>query len=103
MFGGQWAMAKPWRLLSYVIDTGLFFAGLSLLLMLSVNPFSTPWLSVKLLCLVAYIVLGSLALKRARNEGVRRLSYVAALGLFIFMLSVAHSHHPLGVFGEGSL
>ncbi len=98
-FGGQWAMARPWRLLSYAIDTGLFIAGLSLLLMLSLNPFNTPWLGVKLLCLVAYIALGSLALKRAPTESIRRASFLGALALFLFMVSVALSHHPLGLFG----
>ena len=103
VFGGQWAMAKPWRFLSYAIDTGLFLAGLSLILMLSLNPINTPWLGIKLICLVVYIVLGSLALKRAPSENIRRLSYAGALALFVFMVSIALNHHPLGLFGERPL
>ena len=58
------------------------------------------WLTVKVLLLVVYIVLGSLALKRARNAQARWVSYVAALAVFAFIISVARAHQPLGVFGR---
>jgi uncharacterized membrane protein SirB2 len=94
--GQSWAMARPWRLLSYGIDTLLLTAGVTLWILLSLNPVASPWLGVKLLLLVLYIVLGSLALKRARAPAARRASYAGALMVFLFMASVAISHHPLG-------
>jgi len=97
VLGAQWVMTWSWRMLSYVIDMGLLAAGVSLLLILSINPVLVPWLGVKLICLLLYIVLGSLALKRAPNERVRRIAYCAALLMFAFMVSVALTHHPLGV------
>lgn len=100
VMGAHWVMAKPWRMLSYVIDVCLLAAGVSLLVMLSLNPVSIPWLGVKLICMLLYIVLGSLSLKRAPSENVRRLAYAGALLIFGFIVTIALSHHPLGLFGK---
>ncbi|KFN47971.1 SirB2 family protein [Arenimonas metalli] len=95
--GVRWAMAAPLRYLSYTIDTVLLTAALMLLTSLKLNPFVIPWLSVKLALLVLYVVLGSLALKRARTRKARALYYAAALATFGFMYFVARAHHPLGI------
>jgi uncharacterized membrane protein SirB2 len=95
--GVRWAMAAPLRYLSYTIDTVLLTAALMLLTALKLNPFLVPWLSVKLVLLVVYVVLGSLALKRARSRRARAIYYVAALATFGFMYFVARAHHPLGL------
>jgi uncharacterized membrane protein SirB2 len=94
--GHGWAMARPWRMLSYGIDTLLLAAGVTLWVLLSLNPITSPWLATKLLLLVLYVVLGSMALKRARTPAARRASYAAALMVFGFMATVALAHHPLG-------
>ena len=79
------------------IDTLLLSAGVTLWATLSLNPVHSPWLGTKLLLLVVYILLGSLALKRAPTPATRRLSFAAALCVYLFMASVAVTHHPLGV------
>ena len=94
--GKGWPMRAPLRWLSYGIDTLLLAAGGILWWLLSLGPVRDPWLGTKLLLLVVYIVLGSLALKRARSEPARRLAYAAALGVYGFIASVAVAHHPLG-------
>ncbi|HQZ30599.1 MAG TPA: SirB2 family protein [Arenimonas sp.] len=95
--GARWAMAAPLRYLSYTIDTALLTAALMLLTALKLNPFVVPWLSVKLALLVVYVVLGSLALKRARSRRARAGFYLAALATFGFMYFVARTHSPLGL------
>ena len=95
--GVRWAMAAPLRWLSYSIDTVLLTAALMLLTALKLNPFLVPWLSVKLGLLVVYVVLGSLALKRARTPRARWACYLAALACFASMYFVARAHHPLGL------
>ncbi len=60
------------------------------------EPGGQPLVGTKLLLLVLYIVLGSLALKRAKAPAARRASYAGALMVYMFMGSVALSHHPLG-------
>ena len=89
-----WGMERPLRVSSYAIDTGLLVAGLLLLAMLRMNPVATPWLGVKLTLLPVYIVLGSMALKRARSA--RAAWFAAALLVYAFMISVARSHQPWG-------
>jgi len=96
--GAQWSMAPAVRRLSYTIDTALLGAALWLLYILDINPFVVPWLSTKIALLLVYIVLGTLALKRARTPRVRVLCFVAALLCFGFMLTVARAHQPLGFF-----
>jgi len=47
---------------------------------------------------VVYVVLGSLALKRGATRSVRAWSFLAALLLYGFIISVARAHDPRGVF-----
>lgn len=94
--GQRWAMAAPLRYLSYCIDTVLLTAALMLLTILPRGMFANGWLALKLVLLVVYVVLGSLALKRARSDRARRIAYGAALLTYLYMLGVARTHHPLG-------
>jgi len=94
--GQRWAMATPLRYLSYSIDTVLLTAALMLLTILPTGMFANGWLALKLVLLVVYVVLGSLALKRARSDRARRIAYAAALLTYVYMLGVARTHHPLG-------
>ena len=59
--------------------------------------FANGWLAVKLVLLVAYVVLGSLALKRARTPRARAACFCAALLRIRLHVGVARTHHPLGV------
>lgn len=95
--GAAWAMRRPWRMLSYVIDTLLLAAGATLWWLLGLHPVRDPWLGTKLALLLLYIVLGSLAMKRGRTPALRRASYGAALATYLFMASVAVRHRPLGL------
>ena len=54
------------------------------------------WLTAKLLLLLLYIPLGSIALKRARTPAGRLASLVAALSTFTLIISVAVTHQPFG-------
>ena len=84
------------RYLSYAIDTVLLTAALMLTTIVHQYPFVQAWLTVKVLLLVVYIVLGTIALKRGRTRRERALAYVAALAVFAFIVSVARAHHPFG-------
>ena len=85
------------RFLSYAIDTILLTAALMLVTILHQYPFVQAWLTVKVLLLVVYIVLGTLALKRGRTRAVQVACYFAALFLFAFIVSVARAHSPSGI------
>jgi uncharacterized membrane protein SirB2 len=88
----------PLRWTSWAIDTVLLSAALMLLTILPGGVFANHWLSVKLALLLAYVGLGSYALRHARTPAARRSGYVAALAVVALMFSIARSHHPLGFF-----
>lgn len=94
--GARWAMLAPLRYLSYAIDTVLLTAALMLATILHQYPFVHGWLTVKVLMLVAYIGLGTFALKRGRTATTRWSCYLGALVVYAFIISVARAHHPLG-------
>jgi uncharacterized membrane protein SirB2 len=94
--GRTWPRSALARRSSVVIDTLLLACGATLWLLLGLNPLRDAWFGVKLLGMLGYIVLGSLALKRARTARGRLLAYAAALLMFGFVLSVARAHHPAG-------
>jgi len=95
--GARWPMWAPLRYLTYTVDTVLLTAALMLVTILHQYPFVQAWLTVKVLLLVVYIVLGTFALKRARTQRGRAICYLAALTVFLFIASVARAHHPLGI------
>ena len=84
------------RYLSYAIDTTLLTAALMLVTILHQYPFVQPWLTVKVLLLVVYVVLGSLALKPATTRRAQVGCFCAAMEELLLIASVARAHHPLG-------
>ena len=90
-----WGMARPVRYLSYGIDVVLLAAALTLLAMLPAAVFANGWLWVKLSLLVAYVGLGTVALKRGRTARIRAACFVAALFVFACMYVIARAHDPL--------
>ena len=96
--GARWPMWAPLRFLSYFIDTVLLTAALMLVTILHQYPFVQGWLTAKVCLLVVYIVLGTFALKRARSQRARALCFVSAIAVYLFIVSIARAHHPLGMF-----
>jgi uncharacterized membrane protein SirB2 len=90
--GQAWPMKPAMRVGSVANDTLLLAAGATLWFLLSLQPLRDAWLGSKLLLLVLYVVLGTLALKRRSAW-----AYVAAIACFGWMVSIALAHHPLGV------
>ena len=86
------------RYLSYAIDTTLLTAALMLVTILHQYPFVQAWLTVKVLLLVVYIVLGVFALRRAPTRATRFVCFAAALAVYLFIISVARAHNPFGAF-----
>ncbi len=95
--GARWPGHAGLRVASVAIDTLLFAAGATLWFLLQLNPLRDHWLGAKLILLMAYVVLGSFALKRARSAGARVLFLTAALAVFATMIGIAIAHHPAGL------
>ena len=96
--GQAWPLSAWARHLAPTIDTLLLAAGGTLWWLLQLNPLHDLWLGLKLVLLLVYIVLGSLALKRAPSRTGKALFFAAALAVAGFMVSAARAHHPLGLF-----
>jgi uncharacterized membrane protein SirB2 len=96
--GVRWYMAAPLRYLSYTIDTVLLTAAFMLATILHQYPFVNGWLTTKVLLLVAYVVLGSFALKRGSTRKTKAWCFVAAILTYAFIASVARAHDPRGAF-----
>jgi uncharacterized membrane protein SirB2 len=95
--GQPWATTLRLRLASMAIDTGLLMAGVTLWTLLGLNPARDSWLGAKLALLLAYIVLGTFALRRAHTWRGKAVCYVAALACAAMMVSIALAHHPAGM------
>jgi uncharacterized membrane protein SirB2 len=91
--GDRWV-----RIVPHVVDTVLLGAGIGLALMLENYPGTHAWLTAKVAGLVAYIVLGSIALKRGRTPAVRAMALVGALAVFAYIVAVAIAKSPRGFF-----
>lgn len=94
--GGRWPMWAPLRYLTYTVDTVLLTAALMLSTILHQYPFVHGWLTAKVTLLVAYIVLGTMALKRARTRTARAWYFVAAVAVYLTIVSIARAHSPWG-------
>jgi uncharacterized membrane protein SirB2 len=94
--GSRFTNHAALRYLSYAIDTTLLTAALMLVTILHQYPFVQAWLTVKVLLLAVYIVLGVFALRRGRTRGVRAVCYFAALLVYAFIVGVALAHDPRG-------
>jgi uncharacterized membrane protein SirB2 len=86
------------RTLPHVVDTVLLTTALMLTTVIHQYPFVQGWLTMKVVLLVAYVVLGSVALRRGRTKRARIVAFVAALATVAFLVTVARAHHPLGIF-----
>ncbi|WP_375591689.1 SirB2 family protein [Chitiniphilus eburneus] len=90
------ALAGPLRYLSWSIDTVLLTAALMLVSVLPGAFFANGWLTAKLVLLVIYVALATVAL-RSPSVVRRRWAFVVAVGVFLYIVSIARAHHPLGV------
>lgn len=82
---------------SYINDSILLIAGLLLMQITQQYPGTQSWLSVKLSLLVVYILLGVFALRRAKTYGGRAACLAGAVSVYLFMVTIARTHHPLGI------
>ena len=97
LFAARWPMAAPLRYLSWTVDTVLLTAALMLTTIIRQFPFIDAWLTVKVVLLVPYIVLGYMALRGA-TRGKRLAALAGAAVIFGYIYSVARAHDPLGWF-----
>ncbi len=77
------------RILPHVNDTLLLIAAIGLVVVAELNPLQQPWILAKIIGLLAYIGLGTVALKRGRTKPIRVMAFIAALVVFAYIVAVA--------------
>ncbi|PHV05413.1 regulator SirB [Janthinobacterium sp. BJB412] len=99
---GCWMLFQPARLQQrwvrvapHIIDTALLASAVTLAVLSGQYPLAQGWLSAKVLALLLYIVLGTIALKRGKTRAVRAGAFAAALACFGYIVAVAVSKQPL--------
>lgn len=86
--------ARPARVLPHIVDTVLLGSALTLAILSGQYPFVQPWLTAKVAGLLAYILCGTMALKRGRTPRVRAGFFLLALVIFGYIVSVALTRQP---------
>lgn len=94
--GARWPLALPARAASWVVDTGLLSAGTLLWATLQLNPLVQTWLGAKLVLLLVYVGLGTMALRRAGSPASRLAWTLAALACFGWIVATALAHDVRG-------
>ncbi len=94
---GSAMMQQKWvRIVPHINDTILLGTAIALTISIGQYPFVDGWLTAKLLALVAYVCLGIEALRLAKSDIGRSVAWLAALVVFLFIVSVALTKTPFG-------
>ena len=98
---GAWMLAdSPWlqrrwvRIVPHVNDTVLLVAGIWLATIIGQYPGTAGWLTAKLVALVVYILVGTVAIRRGRTKRVRGAAWIAAQLVFLYIVAVAFTRNP---------
>ncbi len=84
LLNARWA-----RIVPHLNDSLLLVAAIAMLALAGMNPLDQTWLLAKIVGLLAYIVLGTLALKRGKTKSTRVAALIAALAMFGYIMLVA--------------
>lgn len=96
MLAGSPLLQRRWvKTLPHLVDSLLLGSAVGLAAWSHQYPGEQPWLTAKLVALVAYILLGSVALKYGRTKTVRTIAWLAALTTFGYIVAVAVTKNPL--------
>ncbi|WP_372883210.1 SirB2 family protein [Psychromonas sp.] len=86
---------KLLRTLPHIIDTLLLIFAVWLMSIIKQYPFADAWLTAKLLALLVYIGVGSIAIKRGKSAVVRLWAGIFAVLIFAYIIGVAKTHNVL--------
>ena len=98
---GSAILAQPLaRKIPISIDTLLLASALTLAALSDQWPLQQSWLTAKLVALLAYILLGMVALHWGKTGTQRLIAFAAAITVFAYLLAVASQRTPYPFFGH---
>jgi len=87
--------AQGWlRITPHVTDSLLLLAGIALAILIHQYPLVNGWLTAKLFALLAYIVVGNFAVRRAHTRTSKITAWLLALGVVFYIYAVALTRDP---------
>lgn len=93
--GSTQLQAKWVKITPHVIDTLLLVSAIAMLVVSQQFP---AWVHVKITLLIVYIGLGLMAFKKAKTQGQKLTFLLAAVAVYVFLISVALTKSPAGFF-----
>jgi uncharacterized membrane protein SirB2 len=101
---GAWQMmdspmlSMKWvKIVPHINDALLLTAAIGMLIVAGLNPLQHGWLMAKIIALLLYIALGTIALKRGKTPLQRKLAFIGALAVFAYIVAVAVSKQVVPV------
>lgn len=93
---GSDKLQKRWvKVVPHINDTVFLLSGIALAIQIQQYPFVNTWLTVKVLGLLVYILLGMVALRFASTSRVKALAFLSAITIFVYIALVALTKNPL--------
>ncbi len=89
-----WLQHPTMRIAPHINDSLLFFSALGMTPLIGQYPFVDGWLTAKFLAVIAYIILGHIALRRGPNRKLRGLALAAACATLAYIVGVALCRDP---------
>ncbi|WP_034296055.1 SirB2 family protein [Herbaspirillum sp. RV1423] len=83
------------RIVPHVVDTMLLASAAVLAVWSGQYPIMQGWLTAKVVALIFYIVLGTIALKRGKTRAIRIAAFFTAVLIFAYIGSVAITRQAL--------
>ena len=93
--GSRHLQLRAVKIAPHIVDTLFLLAGVGMIWLVRLNPLTQPWLLAKFTGLVAYILLGTIAIKRGPTKQIRAAALVAAIAVFAYVAGVALARSPL--------
>jgi len=89
-------LRRRWvKIVPHLVDTLLLASAVALAVMSHQYPLADGWLTAKVVGLLIYIGLGTVALKRGKTRRMRVMAWLAAQAVFFYIVAVAIMRQPL--------
>ena len=86
------------KIVPHIVDTILLISAIAMLYTMSLSIIENHWLIAKIVALVLYIALGVIALRTSVPIKVRVITWLSALLVFVYIVSVAVTKSVWGFF-----
>jgi len=77
------------KIAPHIVDSVFLLSGIGLIWILRLPVMSQPWLMAKLLALVLYVLLGTVALRRGKTKRTRTIALLLAILTFAYIAGAA--------------